>query len=515
MKKIVYIAVLAVLAMTSASCSKFLTENPNGSLTDSNAFVDKDDAEALINSCYDGIQKGHDEYYIWYNLILSDCLADNAYAGGDDIAVINIFRRDIDPLNNVVMKSWKSLYGGILRTNVVLKMVPGIEDPALDQISFGEVTRRSEILAEASFLRALHYYNIVNIWGDAPLVLTTGSTAPEDVNVPRVSKEEIFAQIINDLEFAEANLPETRSTEARTRGLASKGAAEALLAKTYAVMGTPETTDWEKVKHYTDLVMKSGNYSLVPDFNHLYDGQHRNNRETILAVQYMGNGSPEGNYAPALLLPPSLTDQIWRKFLTPSHDLIKAYETAGDEIRKNATIIMEDINDVWYDEFYAEKVDGKWSTKEIPFPYKMRGNDRSGWDCSDLIYLLRYADIVLLNAEAVNQLNGPDAVASLPELQAIRTRAGLGQLTASSKADMVKKLLDERRLELAYEGQRFYDLKRYGMAVSTLSKTEWREIVNGKEGFFTKPFPAHYLNMPVPQSERDRNPELTQNEGYN
>ena len=512
MKRYIILPVLAMLFL--GSCDKFLTEVPQDSLTDKNAFTSAADAEALVNSCYDGLQKGFEEYYTWYYLVLSECLSDNAYSGGDDVDIINIFKRDITPLNLVVTKSWKSMYGGILRCNVALSSIPAIDDPVLDEISFGEVSRREEMLGEAAFLRALHYYNLVRLWGDVPLVTTTGSTAPEDVEVPRSPADKIYAQILSDLEFAEKCLPAGRSTEAESRGLASLGAVWTLYAKTYAIMGAPGNVDWESVKTYTEKVLASDRYSLLQEFDWLYDNQHRNNTETILAVQYEGSGSTEGNYVPALLLPPSMTEQNWRKYLTPSQDLIAAFDAEGDEVRKNATIVYEDVNNMWYDEFYAVQENGSWSTRTIPFPYKMRGFDRVGWDCSDLIYIFRLADVVLLHAEALNQISGPEAAAADTDLQMLRTRVDLEPLQTTSKEEMTELLLKERRLELAYEGERFNDLKRYGLLEKVLSEYSWEEIVSGEKITRSRTFPYYMQYLPIPQDERDRNPKLTQNEGY-
>ncbi len=512
MKRYIILSVLALLSLSS--CDKFLTEVPQDSLTDKNAFTSAADAEALVNSCYDGLQKGFEEYYTWYYLVISECLSDNAYSGGDDVDIINVFKRDITPLNLVVTKSWKSMYGGILRCNVVLSAIPEIDDPVLDEISFGEITRREEMLGEAAFLRALHYYNLVRLWGDVPLVTSTGSTEPEDVEVPRSPAEKIYGQILSDLEFASTRLPEGRATEAESRGLATLGAVWTLYAKTYAIMGAPDNVDWDSVRTYTEKVLASDRYSLLQEFDWLYDNQHRNNSETILAVQYEGNGSTEGNYVPAMLLPPSMTEQNWRKYLTPSQDLIAAFDEQGDEVRKNATIIYEDVNNMWYDEFYAVQENGSWSTRTIPFPYKSRGFDRVGWDCSDLIYIFRLADVVLLHAEALNHISGPETAAADPDLQMLRTRVGLEPLQTSSKDEMTELLLKERRLELAYEGERFNDLKRYGLLEKVLSEYSWEEIVFGEKVTKSRTFPHYMQYLPIPQDERDRNPELTQNEGY-
>lgn len=447
----IFISAALLLNVGLTSCDSFLTETPQGELTEANAFTSIKDAEALIISCYDGIQKGHEEYYMWYYMILADCFADNAYSGGDDVDINNVFLRDLTPRNAVVMKSWKSLYGSIMRCNVALKYIPQINDPLLDAEAFTGVSKREEMLGEASFLRALHYFNLVKTWGCVPVVTTTGSTAPADVQVPRADSE--------------------------------------------AVMNSPV-------------------YRLVDTYDHLFDDEHRNNSETILAVQYIAN-STENNYVPVLLLPPSMTEQNWRKYLTPSQSLLKAFDDEGDQVRKNSTVIFEDINNIWFDQYYAQLKNGQWETRTLPFPYKCRAKNRVGWDCGDLIYIFRLADIVLLHAEAVNALSGPATAIAEPNLQKIRTRIGLQELNASSREELTRLLLKERRLELAYEGERFFDLKRYGIAQSTLSSLTWSEIVDGEQTTVTGKFPAHMLLMPIPQEERDRNPNLTQNPGYN
>ena len=515
MKQIYSIFIFLLLSVGLVSCDSFLTETPKGELTEANAFTSLKDAEALIVSCYDGIQKGHEEYYMWYYMILSDCFADNAYSGGDDVDINNVFLRDLTPRNAVVMKSWKSLYGSIMRCNVALKYIPLINDPLLDVEAFSGVSKREEMLGEASFLRALHYFNLVKNWGCVPVVTTTGSTAPSDVQVPRAnSEDEVYTQIIKDLEFSLTRLPDTRGSDAKTRGLASKGAVNALFAKVYAMKGAPANIEWDKVKSYSEAVINSPVYKLVDTYDYLFDDAHRNNTETILAVQYIAN-STENNYVPVLLLPPSMTDQNWRKYLTPSQSLLKAFDDEGDQVRKRSTVVFEDINNIWFDQYYAQLKNGQWETRSLPFPYKCRAKNRVGWDCGDLIYILRLADIVLLRAEAVNALSDATTAAAEPNLQKIRTRVGLPVLNPSSKDEMTRLLLKERRLELAYEGERLFDLKRYGIAPKTLSDQTWQEVVNGEQTTVKGKFPAHLLLLPIPQEERDRNPKLTQNPGYN
>ncbi len=513
-KNIIYSIAIALFATLFTSCDGFLTEEPQDTLNEGNAFTDYQDAENLIMACYDGLQKGFEEYYTWYYLIISEALADNAYSGGDDIDIINMGNKNVNSLNQVALKSWKSLYGGILRCNTALRNIPNIQDARLDQPLNGDIPRREEMLAEAYFIRALHYYNLVKTYGRVPLVITTGSVAPEDIYVPKVDDEnEIYEQIFSDLTIALKSLPESRSTAAKTRGLATKGAVNALFAKAYSMKGAPSNIEWDKVKQYSEAVLTSSEYALLSTFDHLFDDQHRNNSETILAVQYMA-GSQEANYAPIMLLPPSLSGQNWRKYLIPSQSLIKAFDDSGDAIRKHSTVLYEDIDNIWFDEYYSVLKDGQWHTGSIPFAYKWRASNRSGWDCSDLLYIFRLGDIALLHAEALNQVDGYAVAAASPYLNQIRTRAGLGALNPSSKTEMISLLLNERRLELAYEGERFFDLKRYGQVKKVIENTQWQEVVNNQMTTLSSTFPEHMINLPIPQDELDRNPALVQHEGY-
>lgn len=505
------ICLIAILSLILLSCEDFLDRKPELGLTEGTILRDRNDAESFMISCYDGLQKGFDEYYVWDWLIYGDVMADNAYSGGNDPDIIQIDKLQIAANNGVVLRDWISLYGGILRCNVVFKYVPQISDSKLDEVQEGDITRRQQILGEASFLRAYHYYNLVRLWGGVPIIEETGSLDPDDIFIPRSSEDEVIDRILSDLDFASTYLPRTWSNRSETVSRATLGMVNALMAKVHAIKGAPDNVEWDKVEEYCDKVINSGVYQLVDNFDYLFDDQHRNNSESILLVQYLAS-SQESNYAPQLLLPPSLTGDTWRKYVTPSHDLIKAFDDEGDDVRKNASIIFEDINNIWTDEYYAEQNGPAWETRTLPFPYKMRHAD--GWQSGDQIYLIRLADIVLLKAEAVNQTRGFATAAADPLLRKIRERVGLTPLSPSSEEHMKELLLKERRLELAFEGHRFYDLKRKGKFVDVMSGIELDVLVsNQKEK--RKYTVASYMNLlPVPQSDRDRNPNLSQNPNY-
>lgn len=510
MKKLnIYIIVL--LSFIFVACEDFLNRKPVLGLTEGTILKDRNDAESFIISCYDGLQKGFDEYYVWDWLIYGDVMADNAYSGGDDPDVIQIDKLQIAANNGVVLRDWTSLYGGILRCNVVFEYVPQIPDSKLDEIQEGDITRRQQILGEASFLRAYHYYNLLRLWGGVPIVEKTGSLDPDDIFIPRSSEDEVIDLILSDLDFASKYLPDRWPNRSETVSRATQGMVNALTAKVYAIKGAPGNVEWDKVEEYCDKVINSGVYQLVGNFDYLFDDQHRNNSESILLVQYLA-GSQESNYAPQLLLPPSLTGDTWRKYVTPSHDLIKAFDDEGDQIRKNASIIIEDINNIWMDEYYAVQNGSAWATRMLPFPYKMR--HANGWQSGDQIYLIRLADIVLLKAEAVNQTKGFATAANDPLLRKIRERAGLAPLSPSSKEHMEELLLKERRLELAFEGHRFYDLKRKGKFEEVMRAIELDVLVSNQKEKRKYTVDSYMNLLPIPQVDRDRNPNLSQNPNY-
>lgn len=489
-----FFAASVLLAMPS--CKKFTDLKPVSIATVANAYNTAQDAEGALIGAYESFRS--QEYYIWDNVVCSDVISDNYYAGGDDINIIAMDHLNFSPTNPRFLKNWNSLYNAILKANIVLEKVPDIKDAKLDVGN-----RRSQILGEAAFLRAFHYYNLVSLWGGVPIITSTiKSTDPSVTNVPRATEEEVYAQIIKDLEFAVNNLPDKYDGDISiSKGRATKGAANALLAKVYA---QKPAKDYNKVLQYCNAVINSPiGYKLLTNYDFLWDGNHYNNEESILEAQFTGTQGGNGNYGSSLLLPPSITIDTWRKFVTPSHDLVNAFDAAGDNVRKNATIIWEAAP--WIDEYW-----GNAMNTVIPFAYKWRS--KSGWDNStSRQYFLRLADIILLKAEAMNEL-GQSVSDVKAVLQQVRQRVGLGEVTASNQAELRTAILNERRLELAQEGQRWNDLKRYGVAVQTMNNLNEIDLrTNIKTNYNATP---SKLLLPIPQQELDRNSKLVQNPGY-
>ncbi|SMO66520.1 SusD family protein [Saccharicrinis carchari] len=479
----------SLLAVSLWSCDDFLDLKPISEETTATAYESYSQIEAALAGTYESFQS---DAYVWNNIIFQDIRSDNHYAGGDNPEIFEADLLNISATNSKVYQSWSNLYNAILKANVVLDKVAGINDPLLTD------ERRDQIKGEAYFLRAYHYYNLVNLWGGVPLILApTTSTEASAVNVPRSSATEVFEQILIDLDMAISLLPDTYGNEASiNKARATAGAANALAAKACAQKPAP---DYARALQYIAKVESSdANYQLI-DYAHLFDGSHYNNAESILEIQYLGGD--EGNWGPQMLLPPSISGDTWRKFATPSQNLVSAFDAEGDEVRKNASILFEAVN--WVDEYW-----GNASGSTIPFAYKWK--NAMGWASTDRQYILRYGDIVLLKAEALNETNKLNL--AVAEVNRIRSRVNLDPLTAdktSSKEALRLAILNERRLELAQEAQRWDDLVRYGLAVETMNNLVEIDLRDNQP--VTYGMTEAKILLPIPQQELDRNPALETN----
>ncbi|OHX66872.1 RagB/SusD family nutrient uptake outer membrane protein [Flammeovirga pacifica] len=489
MKIIKYITLCATLLSFSA-CDNFLDLKPISDETADNAYTRATQIESALAGTYTTL---HSDFYEWDVMLFNDVRSDNFYSGGDNPEIHSVDLLTITAVNSKVDQDWSSLYNGIFKANNVLYRVDGVVDLDPD--------RKEEIIGESKFLRALYYFSLVKLWGPVPLITQpTLSTAPEDVNIPRSSVEEVYALIEQDLKEAAAALPDTfDGSEAKTR--ATKGACYALLAKVYA-----QSKQWQKVVEAVNEVDKSSaSYSLVNDYNSLFTGGAYENSECIFMPNYIGGNI--GNFAPAMMLPPSITNDDWRKFGTPSVDLVNAFDAEGDVVRKSAAILYEDIT-AWRDQYWSNVGEG---STNLPFAYKWR--NPMAWSSTDRQYILRYADMLLVKAEALNELNDINGAAI--EVNKVRARVGLNHLTSdkmTSQEVMRNTILNERRLEFAQEGMRWEDLQRHGQLVNTMSNL--KEFDKDANAFVNYDMNQDKILLPIPQVEMNRNPNLEQNPGY-
>jgi hypothetical protein len=396
---------------------------------------------------------------------------------------------------------WGQPYQGIARCNILLEKINNVEDTKLDINN-----RRQQIIGEASFVRAFNYYQLVKLFGGVPIELQSNTADPGVTRKPRSTETEVYDQIVKDLQTALDNLPDSFGDPSVDKVRATKGAANALLAKVWAQRSD---RDYNKVLAYCNAVITSAaGYALEPDYSQLFDGVNYLNNEAILVIPFIEGNWSVSNWGVELFLAP---EDGWQKYCVPSKDLVSAYVNEGDDIRLKSNIIfMQNIP--WADE--------NWSpcgnpTDSVPFNYKQK--HPAGWASGDNYYLLRMGDIVTLKAEAQNELGDLDGAKTT--LNLVRSRVDLPDVAATTKEEMKTRILHERRLELAFEAQRWDDLVRAGVATDVMSALEeYKYTCN--DGSPSAPIRINYnvdhdhWLMPIPQSEIDANPNLEQNPGY-
>lgn len=488
MKKYILLPLLALAALAFHSCDKFLELEPSSqgiavenTSADSIFYKSASEAEAALAGAYRDFKN---EYYELDYFVNGDGQSDDAYAGADNPANFQIDEYKLDATNSNVARDWRYLYSTIGKCNTVINNVRAVNDPAMT------AARKEEIVGEASFIRAFMYFQAVQLWGDVPLQLKevkTISAATLEQIYPQIfparsPQAEVFTQIISDLETAIAKVPAT----AAHKGFATRGAANAVLAKVYA---TREPHDWAKVKQHCDAVI-AGGYTLLADYDQLWNSANENSAEAIFEINYDG-GATDGNWGTQMF-----RGLDWKKFNIPSNDLLAAYDAEKDMVRKNANILFLDVS-------------GKWSDSRYPqtkYPFLNKWRTFTGGSNQNYIFI-RLADILLLKAEALNELGDQPGAAAL--VNQIRTRVSLPTTTATSQADLRLAIEKERRLELAFEGHRWFDLKRTGRAIAVVNAAK-----DGAGNSLGYALNQNRLVWPIPQAELDKNIRLRQNAGY-
>lgn len=475
------------------ACEKFLDEKPQSDLTKENtetkeqvsAYSSVSDAKSELNGVYAFFKADIYEGNAFY---IGDCMSDNCYIGGDGVSEEQLDNLNVSATNSVIATSWSQFYAIVGSATNVIENVKLMDSSLIDDAT------RAQIIADAKFARAWVLFDIVKYWGDAPMTLQLIPSITVDnidkwypIMYPsRTSEEEIYAQIISDLdENTIKNLP----SKSAGAFCGTQGAAYGLLAKVYATMGKKSERDYSKVVDMCDNVIKQG-YSLVPDFESLWTVDGKFSSESIFEL-YFSDTAEQHNWAYWVLLTDVSGDVVvsWRRYCTPTQDLVAKFDKEKD-VRYKSSIYWT-----------AVPYDTYWPAKNYPLAYKIRQKE------SDII-LLRLADILLLKAEALVELNRPkDALMIVND---IRNRAGLSGLSLSlSVAEARLAVENERQLELLFEGQRWWDLIR------NERMEEVMKLAHDKNGNLRfSEIPAWRAKLPIPQAQIDINERLTQNIGY-
>jgi hypothetical protein len=494
--KKVFIPVLALMLL--GSCD-ILNKEPLTNITPQNFFKSTDDAEAGLTAVYDVLQftgaYGQDMN------VVGEMPSDNCTSVNNDV---NAMEKIIwTPTTSQVGNIFRDMYIGINRANAVLKYVPTIEMAT---------ARRDQILGEARFLRALFYFNLVRLYGGVSLHLepVEGSSQSE-VAVARATPEQVYAQIVEDLKQAEGLVVADQGPLNRTR--VNRPTVNALQAKVYLTM-----RQWSEAAAAANKVFTSNITTLATTPKALYPAE--NKTESIFEVQFAGT-TDGGFLLPDLMLPTPPATYSFAKFNIPT-----LYRTTATAQPTDLTAIVDTVNDkrwAYVGNTNAGRDHVSWvdsprnrpANDRGPFVYKWTSTSVAPFNSADNYYLLRLADVYLMFAEASNEQSGPSNDA-LARLNAIRTRAGLPALTLttlSSKKLFRDEVDKQRRLELAFEGERWFDLLRYARHNETepnAHATTALTLIQQLRGTAD----ANYLLLPLPQSEINNNANTKQNPGF-
>jgi starch-binding outer membrane protein, SusD/RagB family len=445
-KAMKYRTLLAIGLMTGAlaACDGLLDVQPPDQLTEDVVITDARGARAVLAGAYQAMQST--SYYGGTFVFFNDLSADNAVHTGTFNSHFDAARNELRADNTAVAGIWSAIYDAINRVNHLIDKVPGVPDL--------EPAERDRILGESYFLRALHYHNLVRLWGDVPIRTTPIESVEEASQIVRSPVSAVYSQILTDLGEAQARL----SAGGDTRR-ASLGAALALEARVQFYL-----EDWPATEAAIDAVEGLG-YDLADDYGSLFPATDGTTQEDIFRVLFT---AVQWNQLGWYYISSAAGG---RGEIAPQQELIDAYE-AGD-VRQDVSISGDVEGAAW----------------GIKYPTTIGAEHP---------HVIRFGEVVLIKAEMLARQNLlEDAV---DEYNRIRERAELAPHTfgvdVTTQDEVLEAIWHERRLELAFEGDRFSDLHRTGRAVEVLG------------------IPEFQTRFPIPQSEMDVAPNLTQNPGY-
>jgi len=451
MKKKIILACL--ISFASAGCQdEFLTVVPETQLSLTTFFKTESDFKQAVNAAYVPLRAIYNDR-IWK---LAELHSDNAYyarntAYGaveqtENLADFAVPTADGVTANDNVLQQFRQDYLIISRANQVLALIDGVDFNA---------DSKKNLKGQALFLRAYAYFELVRLFGKVPLHLVP-VTSRQEAALPLSSSEEIYAQIEKDASEASTLLLNKAKQEA---GRATSGAAKTLLANLYIVQ-----KKWAQAEPLLKDVITNDGYSLMPDYNNAFSTTtaNKNNQESIFEVQYKeGPDGYNGNYIYQVIPAPITAAELQPITGTsnaqlisaennniPTPDLIAAYET-GDK-RKDATIA------------YVTLSQSLRTNKVYPYIKKFAKTHSLHNNTGQNFPVYRFSEVLLFLAEALNEQNKSADAATY--LNQVRARAGLSATAASSTADMREAIFKERRVELAFENKRWFDLVRTGRA---------------------------------------------------
>ena len=485
-KYIIKITLLLIALLAIVACTDGFIDVPSRNENSEDFFNTEEDYQDALIGAYDLLQS------TYLNVLLGEIASDNTLCGGENANDVPGFQQVDDmihnPSNEQLRAIWSRMYAGVNRANYILEFQ--------DKTNFAN---KDNVIGQAKFLRAYYYFELVKWFGDVPMAVDKRIQFGDQFDLDRTPKVEIYNQIEADLIDAADKMPETQNTN----GLATRGAANALLGKVYLYQDK-----FNQAASALENVISSGVYALVSDYASIFEHEGENNSESVFEVQYTDEEGASfdclqcssGNVAVGFNGIGSYDGPEFDSgyaFNLPTQELVDAFEN-GDK-RKDVTVLdivaWAETNGATYTERYEHT--GYFNRKYLP-----RKGDRNLGDANltnpNNYRAIRYADVLLMAAEANNRKSTPDDAKAKLYLNQVRQRAGLNDITISGST-LTESILKERRVELAGEGHRFFDLVRTGKASEFIDG-----FVTGKNELF-----------PIPSIEIDlAGGRWTQNPGY-
>ena len=491
------IIIILTLFVFISSCKKFITKNPVGEYTESEFYQTQAQAILAINAAYAPLAfTTANVNRLW---VFGDVASDDAAKGGNpgdqaDIGFIDDF--NVNSTNGNLASMWSLLYDGVTRCNLVLAKVPSIKM---------DINLQQRILGEAKFLRAYYYFELVNVFGDVPVVLTPLDAG--QLQITQSPEQQIYESVIEpDLKDAVNALPLTYS--GADVGRATSGAANALLAKAYLFQAK-----WDSAATAAAVVINSNAYDLLPVYTENWNQNFKNNKESVFAVQHLTGQDPKLGSELNQFFAPQIDGGYF--FDAPTQNFVDEFEKTPAGVadpRLDYTVGRDSMP--W---FNGRIFSASWSpstgylTRKHQQPLSEVPNKSDG----NLNYeAIRFSDVLLMYAEALNE-SGNSAEALAP-LNRVRERARnsylydstltgypnipdglLPDITTTDPSQLRDAIRHERRVELGMEFHRYFDLIRWG-------KDYAKQALNDKPNF---DYDAD-KHFPIPQIERDRNKAL-------
>ena len=438
-----------VLLTAAAACNNPLDVKPAGSIPEATAISDPVGARAALAGAYGGLQSL--SYYGQDFPIFMDLSADNSEHSGTLTSFGDADLNELRADNSTVASIWIAIYDDINRTNEIITKVP--------QVTGLDPSEMNEIMGEAYFLRALDYHNLVKIFGGVPLQLEPATSITDAGSATRASVGDVYTQILKDLDSAQADISNTDQTTQASTGAVMALRARVLLYKgdyaaaAAAAKAVEDLDVYSLAPNYADLFTEEGTSTPEDIFRIIFTAQQFNN----LSYYYLYEGRYE---------------------VEPTLDLMQDFDPNFDpgDVHTYAPVDKR----------------GQWSiTLDGRHPQGAKYRSAQG---TEYPHVIRFGEVLLIRAEAEARLGNLDT--ALVKVNEIRDRAGLSPLGTLSQTDLINAIIDERRKELAFEGDRWPDLVRLGLAESVLD------------------IPTQQTLYPIPQREIDVTPGLTQNPGY-